>query len=1039
MAAMEAMEAMVQSIEDTQTPHGSLGDLLRQHRLARGLTQEALAERARLGVRTIGALERGHGRPPRSDTVALLADALGLPPNVRAAFAAAASGGDRGVPRRQDNLPADLTPFVAREQEVADVWRLVGQHRLVTLTGTGGVGKTRLAIETARRRLPVTPDGVWLVDLAPLADPEQVQQAVAGTLHVAPAPGRGLLISLAEALRPRRVLLVLDNCEHLVGACAALVEDLLRACPVLHVLATSREPLGCAGEAVWSVPSFAVPAVDAVLNVADLTGFGAVRLFVDRAAAAQPGFALSELNVGAVVEICRRLDGIPLALELAAARIRGLSIDEIAARLDARFQLLTGGHRTALPRHQTLRAMVEWSYALLSPSEQTMFDRLSVFAGSFTLAAAEAVGADDPVGALAPAAGHQAGTLATNAPPNGSVRAAPDEGRISFSQALDVLLRLVDKGLVFRGLDVVRESPGASDERRDNGATDHGSGGRYRLLETLREYGQERLTQKGHREAVRRRHLDYYLGLVDQAGREDDRSIQAPLLRLLTSERENLWAALRWAGDRTDVGMDSETNRRLEAALTRFADRLAIPTIRDALTPLVAELRRLRLPAYAALKQRLLEHQDAATLTAAADLYQIVGDRVVEFAVVQCLLEAEQDEAARAFAGVRYAWLLLIRNDVRQATAVLESVAAWAQAHQHEVLLLDVVLVQGYAHFKAGDVRRGRRAYAQGLALLERLRPRLADETYRAKRLVALRGQGCVEHNADANAACLSMHTEGLDLARQLDDLPNQAVELVNLADAQWGCWRYGDALGTYRKAVEAAAAACYPSQGAFARLGRGAVLWSAGQHTAAAESLAAGLALADDLEDTWIRAYGLTYLSNVQASIGDLATALRTSRDAVALARDLGAGYPLGLALLNHLWQQEVAAPGQREHGAEIEDALRKAGALGLAGLALQLAWVRLLHRVARPGVADRLLVCELEALVAESRAHPPVKGAWELLGLQVTQALHAHRPHEGAIAARGLQDLIDEVCAAKAASLAPGDRKTYLRTRRCWETHAR
>ena len=285
------------------------------------------------------------------------------------------------------NLPADLTRFVGREKEVAHVRQRLRQHRLVTLTGPGGVGKTRLAIEVSRRHIGTTPDGVWLVELGPLADPVLVPQAVAAAVGVDPVPGRPLLMPLADALRSRHMLLILDNCEHVVDAVARLVDALLRACPNVRILATSRERLRCEGEAVWRVPSFGLPpfAELAILSPADLKRFDAVDLFAHRAKEARPGFSLNASNTRTVAEVCRRLDGIPLAIELAAAPVQGLSVEQIAARLDDRFRLLVGGHRTSMRKQQTLRATVDWSYTLLSRAERRLFDRLSVFAGSFTL------------------------------------------------------------------------------------------------------------------------------------------------------------------------------------------------------------------------------------------------------------------------------------------------------------------------------------------------------------------------------------------------------------------------------------------------------------------------------------------------------------------------------------------------------------------------------------------------------------------------------------------------------------------------------
>jgi predicted ATPase len=295
-------------------------------------------------------------------------------------------------------LPAPLSSFVGREQELAQITVRLAGTRLLTLTGIGGCGKTRLALEVARTFIQVQdyPDGVWLVELGPLTDSALVAHEVAAVLGVRQAPQEPLLAALASALADRRLLLVLDNCEHMLDACATLIDGLLKSCPDLKVLATSREPIGIGGEVAWRVPSLALPDSQRVVPVAELARIPAVQLFVERAGA-KAGFALSERNAEAVAQVCQRLDGIPLALELAAGRLDALTVEQLAARLDKRFLLLTGGSRTTLPRQQTLVATLDWSYDLLSKPERRALERLAVFAGTWRLEAAEAVCASHDV------------------------------------------------------------------------------------------------------------------------------------------------------------------------------------------------------------------------------------------------------------------------------------------------------------------------------------------------------------------------------------------------------------------------------------------------------------------------------------------------------------------------------------------------------------------------------------------------------------------------------------------------------------------
>lgn len=396
----------------------------------------------------------------------------------------------RSLEATPNNLAQQLNSFVGREAEMADTRTLLRLHRLVTLVGMGGIGKSRLSVQLGAELMDDHPDGVWLVELAPVTDGARVPQALASVLGVKEEAGQAVTESLLAWVRDKRLLVILDNCEHVLHAAAALAKQLLQAAAGVKVLASSRDALQVAGEVTYPVPTLGVPAGDEV-DAATLSRHEAVRLFIDRATAAQAHFRLSDDNAAAVAEICRRLDGIPLALELAAARTRALAPQAIAARLHDRFRLLSTQDQTVLPRQRTLRALIDWSFDLLSPPERALFRRLAVFAGGFTLEAAEAVGSDDADGPL---------------------------------DVIDLLAQLVGKSLV------VMEPGGA----------------RYRMLETVRAYAQEKLEQAGDEADARRRHLGFYLALAEAARSRLLGSDQAATLLLLDAERENLLAAHAW-------------------------------------------------------------------------------------------------------------------------------------------------------------------------------------------------------------------------------------------------------------------------------------------------------------------------------------------------------------------------------------------------------------------------------------------------------------------------------------------------------------
>ena len=528
----------------------SFGEWLRHRRRELDLTQEELARQIGCARITVRKIEADQMRPSKQ-LAELLMDQLRVAADERENFMRFARGREAAQSIAStaptDNLPHPISSFIGREREIGDVKRLVKLSRLVTLTGAGGYGKTRLAIEATSQMLDLFSDGAWFVAFAPLSDSTLVHQTIASALRIRESPGKPLIETLCGYLYSRHLLLVFDNCEHLISECAQTTDTLLQACPQLRILATSREAFGIGGEKQYHVPSLSLPQAAEITSPGQLGESDAVRLFVNRVAQVQPTFALTAENSSPIAQICQRLDGMPLAIELAAARSRALSVQQIAERLDDRFHLLTAGSRTAPARQQTLAATLDWSYSLLSAKEQKVLQRLSVFASGATMEAAETV--------------------------------CTGEG-VESDEVLDILSNLVNKSLV---------TP----------SWPEGGEARYRLLETIQEYAREKLEESGDEYESKNRHLNYFVQWAEKAKSYLSGGEQVLWLNRYEIEHDNLRAALEWslmAANRAETGLrlaantavfwklhgyHSEGRMRLAAALAQKAAQR--PTIIRAL------------------------------------------------------------------------------------------------------------------------------------------------------------------------------------------------------------------------------------------------------------------------------------------------------------------------------------------------------------------------------------------------------------------------------------------------------------------------
>jgi predicted ATPase/DNA-binding SARP family transcriptional activator/DNA-binding CsgD family transcriptional regulator len=744
-----AAEALSRLVAEEPTAEEAHVGLMRLYALS-GRHAMALAQYERLREALSGRLGAEPGAAARGLRDSIATDRLtpALTPSAR-------SSPEGPADADKHNLPAPRTSFVGREREMLELKRTLAMTRLLTLTGAGGAGKTRLALEVARELVGVYPDGVWLVELASISGPELVPKAVAGALGVPERPGQPLTDTLVEALRAKSALLVLDNCEHLVKAAARLADALLDACPGLRIIATSREPMNVAGETNRPVSSLGVPAPHPEPTVAELEGSESVRLFLERARNRDPSFALTPENARAVAEVCRRLDGIPLAVELAAARVRTLSVEQMAGRLGRSLELLTGGGRTAPERHRTLRAALDWSENLLHAEERALFHRLSVFAGGWGLEAAGAVGAAGDAG----------------------------EGEV-----LDLLGGLVEKSLVVTEVDGEGEM-------------------RYRMLEPVRQYALYKLEQSGEAPTLRRRHAAFFLALAEEEP-EAFKNLRSPgWIRRLEREHDNLRAALSWAlaEDEAELGV------RLAGALQPFWARrghygegrgwLEAALAKGGRVPAAARVKALSGVGWLALWQGDIDRASDAAEEGLRLSREVDGESSVEVHLLILLgftasLRADYERATGLFEeslalsrGAGDSWgvaasLLHLGNvaayqdDDERAIELYEEGIALCRESGYAVILADTLTNLGYSLLLRGDHERAAALNEEAAALYR-------ERGYRYGRLeFPIDNLGWAALAGGDHERSSTLHKESLVLCRQLGDRIVAVESLEGLACA---------------------------------------------------------------------------------------------------------------------------------------------------------------------------------------------------------------------------------------------------------------
>jgi predicted ATPase/class 3 adenylate cyclase len=739
----------------------------------------------------------------------------------------------RSLNASRHNLPVQVTSFIGRDNEITAVKQLLKTTRLLTLTGSGGVGKTRIALQVAADLLDHYPDGVWLVELASLSDAALVQQAVAAAVNVREEPGRSLLQTLVDQLQSRRLLLILDNCEHLLTASAQVAAALLRSCAGVQILASSREGLNIAGETLYRLPSLAMPDKWETLTASTARQYEALGLFLDRAASASPAFAATDRNVPVIAQLCRRLDGIPLAIELAATRVKSLPVEQIAERLADRFRLLTGGSRTALPRQQTLRALIDWSYELLSPQERELFHRLTVFVGGFTLEAAEEV-----IGKREEGKGK---SMYGSSFPS--------------SDVLDLLTALVDKSLL-----VSEEQEGRA---------------RYRMLETLRQYGREKLRECGHEMEQQRRHLVYFLAIAEEAERKLRGSEQAWWLERLDTEHDNLRTALSWTP--TDEH-EAELGLRLGSALWWFWH------VRGHF----AEGREWLALKLTACSSRTADR--AKALNGAAVLARNQGDYASAHTLSLESLEIKRELGDRqgiAASLNNLATLALGQGDYAAAKPYYEESLAIERQLANRQGITSSLIGLGNVALEQGDYEAAHQLYTESL----RIKRELSDKRGIAASLAAL---GNVAFYRSDNVEAQALHQESLSMRRHLGERRGIAASLQFLGSVAAAEESYRAAKEFFAESLSIRRELGDKLGIANALHGQGYVAWREGDPETAIMLCTEGLAIYRSLENRRGIVGALYLLANAAADQEQYERAARLLGAADALRQQLG--FPLNV-----------------------------------------------------------------------------------------------------------------------------------------------